>query len=149
MTFDLDNKLQSRPVQPGQILMEIAEPTGRQILELDMPEKKMGHIDDYMRKIREKDPDAPLKVNFVMTVDSTRTFTGTVIEEHDRAENRGEDGTTVQLKASIDDPDSLPQSKRAGASVAAKVYCGKRALGYVLFNEAVSYLEKTVFFWFK
>lgn len=149
MTFDLDNKLQSRPVQPGQILMEIAEPTGRQILELDMPEKKMGHIDDYMRKIREKDPEAPLKVNFVMTVDSTRTFTGTVIEEHDRAENRGEDGTTVQLKASIDDPDSLPQSKRAGASVAAKVYCGKRALGYVLFNEAVAYLEKTVFFWFK
>ena len=55
----------------------------------------------------------------------------------------------MQLKASIDDPDALPKSKRAGASVAAKVYCGKKPLGYVLFNEAVAYLQKTVFFWFK
>ncbi len=145
MTFDLANKLQSRPVQPGQILMEIAEPDGPLILELDMPEKKMGHINDYMRETENEH----LKVTFVMTVDSTKTFEGTIYEVHDRAENRGEEGTTVQLKATIDRPDTLPTSKRAGASVSAKVYCGKRALGYVLFNEAVAYLQKTVFFWFK
>ena len=149
MTFDLVNKLQSRPVQPDQILMEIAEPEGKLVLELDMPEKKMGHIDNYMKKIRASEPDAKMKVQFVMTVDPTRTFSGTVIEEHDRAENRGEEGTTVEMRAEIDRPEDLPESKRAGAGVSAKVYCGKRALGYVLFNEAVAYLQKTVFFWFK
>jgi len=149
MTFDLVNKLQSRPVQPGQILMEIAEPDGKLILELDMPEKRMGHIDEYLRKIKSQDPDAKMKVTFVMMVDSTQKFTGTVIEEHDRAENRGEDGTTVQLRASIDNPEKLPDSRRAGAGVSAKIYCGKKPWGYVLFNEAVAYLQKTVFFWFK
>lgn len=149
MTFDLVNKLQSRPVQAGQVLMEIAEPEGKLILELNMPEKKMGHIDTYMKKLREKDTAAEMIVHFVMTVDSTKNFTGRVIEEHDRAENRGDEGTTVELKASIDNPEELPKSKRAGAGVSAKIYCGKKPLGYVLFNEAWAFLQKSVFFWFK
>ncbi len=149
MTFDLVNKLQSRPVRPGQILMEIAEPDGNFLLELDMPEKRMGHVNHYMKELKAQDPDAKMKVQFVMTVDSTKHFTGNVIEEHDRAENRGEQETTVELKASIDNPENLPDSKRAGAGVSVKVYCGKKPLGYVLFYELVSYLQKTVFFWFK
>ncbi|MDO4587155.1 MAG: hypothetical protein Q4C95_07650 [Planctomycetia bacterium] len=149
MTFDLVNKLQSRPVQRGVSLMEIAEPQGKLILELDMPEKNMGYIDEYLKKIKEKDPNSKLKVHFVMMVDSTQTYTGKVIEEHDRAENRGTQETTVRIRANIDDPDQLPPSKRAGAGVSAKIYCGKRALGFVLFHEVVSYLQKTVFFWFQ
>ena len=53
------------------------------------------------------------------------------------------------MKAKIDDPESLPESKRAGAAVSAKIYCGKRSLGYVIFNEAIAYLQRTVFFGFK
>ncbi|MDO5580315.1 MAG: hypothetical protein Q4G69_04220 [Planctomycetia bacterium] len=149
MTFDLANKLQSRPVQPGQILMEIAEPQGNFLLELDVPEKRMGHVNRYLREQRKIDPNAQLVVDFVMTVDSTKNFTGKVIDEHDRAENKGENETTVQLKAHIDHPETLPESKRAGAGVSAKIYCGRRPLGYVLFHELISYLQKTVFFWFK
>ena len=149
MTFDLVNRLRSRPVQKGQCLLEIAEPEGNLILELAMPEKKMGHITNYLKKVREKDPDAELPLTFVMTVDSTKNFTGKVIEIHDRASNRGEEGTVVELRATIDNPESLPSSRRAGAEVSAKVYCGKKPLGYVIFNEAVAYLQKTVFFWFK
>lgn len=149
MTFDLANKLQSRPVQPGQILMEIAEPNGDFILELDMPEKRMGYVNSYLRKLADKKGEGEqLKVDFVMTVDSTKDFTGKVYEIHDRAENRGTEETTVELKVAIDNPENLPDSKRAGASVSAKVYCGKRPLGFVLFHEVVAYLQKTVFFWF-
>ncbi|MDO5554022.1 MAG: hypothetical protein Q4G68_09680 [Planctomycetia bacterium] len=147
MTFDLNNKLQSRPVQPGQILMEIAEPDGTMILELDMPEKRMGYLVEHARKLREKDLGAQLSVDFVMMVDSTRHFSGKVIESHDRAENRGEGGTTVRLKASIDNPDDLPDSKRAGAGVSAKISCGRKPLGFVLFHEIISYFQKTVLFW--
>ncbi len=149
MTFDLANKLQSRPVQPGQILMEIAEPNGDFVLDLDMPEKRMGYVNSYLRKLKDEQGEGSrLKVEFVMTVDSTKNFTGQIFEIHDRAENRGTEETTVELKAAIDNPDDLPESKRAGASVSAKVYCGKRPLGYVLFHELVAYLQKTVFFWF-
>ncbi len=149
MTFDLENKLRSRPVQPGQILMEIARPEDGLLLELQMPEKRMGHIDDYRDAIRKNDPDAQLKARFVMTVDPSKNYDATVVEEHDRAENRGTEETTVMIRALIDDPESLPDGTRAGAGVSAKVYCGKRPLGYVCFNELVAFLQKTVFFWFE
>ena len=86
MTFQLENTLKSRPVQPGQILMEIAQPEGELQLELLMPEKYMGHIEDYKRRLSD---DEPLKVKFVMTVDPSNSYDATVAEEHDRAENRG------------------------------------------------------------
>lgn len=149
MTFQLENTLMSRPVQPGQILMEIAQPDGELQLELQMPEKRMGHIEDYRRKIREKDENAPLKVKFVMTVDPSNSYEATVTEKHDRAENRGTEETTVQILASIDDKEQLPEAASAGMGVSAKIYCGKRSLGFVLFNELVAFLQKTVFFWFQ
>ncbi len=149
MTFDLENKLRSRPVQPGQILMEIARPEDGLLLELQMPEKRMGYVDDYRDLIRAEDPDAKLKARFVMTVDPSKNYDATVVEEHDRAENRGTEETTVMIRALIDDPESLPDGTRAGAGVSAKVYCGKRPLGFVCFNELVAFLQKTVFFWFE
>ncbi|MBR5243640.1 MAG: HlyD family efflux transporter periplasmic adaptor subunit [Thermoguttaceae bacterium] len=149
MTFDLENKLRSRPVQPGQILLEVAKPEEGLILELQMPEKRMGHIDGYFRKLRENDPEAALTAKFVMMVDPSKNYGATVVEEHDRAENRGTEETTVQMRAEIDDPESLPEGTRAGAGVSAKVYCGKRPLGYVCFNELVAFLQKTVLFWFE
>ena len=149
MTFDLTDRLRSRPVQKGQCLLEVAQPEGNLILELDMPEKKMGHVSEYLKKLKAEDPNAELDVTFVMTVDSTKKFKGKVYEIHDRAGNKGDEGTVVEMKAKIDDPEALPESKRAGAAVRAKIYCGKRALGYVIFNEAIAYLQRTVFFWFK
>jgi multidrug efflux pump subunit AcrA (membrane-fusion protein) len=149
MTFDLSDRLRSRPVQKGQCLLEVAQPEGNLILELDMPEKKMGHVSEYLKKLQAEDPDAELDVSFVMTVDSTKSFKGKIYEIHDRAGNKGDKGTVVEMKAKIDNPETLPESKRAGAAVSAKIYCGKKSLGYVLFNEAIAYLQKTVFFWFK
>ena len=149
MTFQLENTLKNRPVQPGQILMEIAEPTGELQLELQMPEKYMGHIEDYKRKMVEKDPDYKLGVKFVMTVDPSNSYDATVIEEHDRAENREGEETTVQIIADVDDETALPEAASAGMGVTAKIYCGKRSLGYVCFNELVAFLQRTVFFWFQ
>lgn len=149
MTFDLENKLRNRPVQPGQILLEVARPEDGLLLELQMPEKRMGHIDDYRNYLRASDPGARLTARFVMTVDPSKNYDATVIEEHDRAENRGTEETTVLIRAFIDESNALPVGTRAGAGVSAKVYCGKRALGYVCFNEVVAFLQKTVFFWFE
>ena len=106
-------------------------------------------VDDYRDLIRAEDPDAKLKARFVMTVDPSKNYDATVVEEHDRAENRGTEETTVMIRALIDDPESLPDGTRAGAGVSAKVYCGKRPLGFVCFNELVAFLQKTVFFWFE
>ncbi len=160
MTFDLLNKLEGRPVQPGQILMEIARPEDGLQLELNMPEKRMGKLVDYRRaqdELIEKNRKEGgedlvgfnMKAKFVMMVDPSKNYDATLREEHNRAENRGTEETTVQIIASIDDPGALPEGTRAGAGVSAKVYCGKRSLGYVCFNEMIAFLQKTVFFWFE
>ena len=45
VTWDLRNRLPNgRPVQRGQVLMRVADPSGPWQLELHMPENRMGHV---------------------------------------------------------------------------------------------------------
>ena len=44
ITWDLRNRLVHRPVQRGQVLLRVADPSGPWQLELKMPEKRMGHL---------------------------------------------------------------------------------------------------------
>ncbi len=58
VTWDLHNRLVSRPVQRGQALLRVADPSGDWQLELNLPENHMGHVADYQRtlynRLREK-----------------------------------------------------------------------------------------------
>jgi len=44
ITWDLRNRLIHRPVQRGQVLLRVADPSGPWQLELKMPEKRMGYL---------------------------------------------------------------------------------------------------------
>lgn len=44
VTWDLENRLIRRPVQRGQVLLGVADPTGPWQLELRVPEDRVGHI---------------------------------------------------------------------------------------------------------
>lgn len=54
ITWDVRNRLIYRPVQRGQILMRVADPTGEWQLELRMPENRMGPIVEYQKKMYAK-----------------------------------------------------------------------------------------------
>ena len=54
VTWDLRNRLISRPVQRGQVLMRVADPAGPWHLELHMPENRMGHVAQMQQEIYEK-----------------------------------------------------------------------------------------------
>lgn len=162
ITLDVKEKLtEKRPVSRMQALMEVADLKGPWQLEVAMPEKRMGHIVNHWNKLRETDPNARLRVEFVMATDPDVKYYGTVMEGgiHDRAEVRSDQGSaaaassslnTVLIKVALDDdPAKRPPSLRPGSGCLAKVDCGERPLGYVLFHEAIAFVQKNVFFrWF-
>ncbi len=55
VTWDLRNRLPNgRPVQRGQVLMRVADPSGTWQLELHMPENRMGHIAEAQKELYAK-----------------------------------------------------------------------------------------------
>ncbi|MDR1924613.1 MAG: HlyD family efflux transporter periplasmic adaptor subunit [Planctomycetaceae bacterium] len=161
VTWDVKRRLSNkRPVSRMQYLMEIADETGEWQLELAMPEKRMGYILEHQKNLRKNDPNAKLRVEFIMATDPNKKYYGTVIENgiHDRAEVRSDTGSAaaassslniVLIKVALDDQDALPASIRPGAECSARVDCGKKPLGYVLLYEVIAFVQKNVLFrWF-
>ena len=156
VSWDIKQRLtEKRPISRMQYVMEVADLDGSWQLELSMPEKRMGNIADYRKQQLEKDPNFKLRVEFVMADKPAEKFYGTVSAIHDRAEVRSDLGSagqnnsglnTVLIKVALDDADSLPSSLNPGAECSAKIECGTKPLGYVLFYEAIAFVQKNVLF---
>lgn len=153
VTWDLKNRLERRPVQRGQILLRVADPTKSWQIELRMPENRLGHIVDAQRALDEASraagaPAEPLRVEYQLATDPGTTYEGTVREIHLGAELRGEEGNTVLIKVAVP-PETLERLRphlRPGAGVTAKVHCGRRPLGYVLFHDLIAFIESRIIF---
>ncbi len=83
-------------------------------------------------------------MKFILATDPGESFEGVVKEIHHRAEVRGEDGNTVLIKVAIDKSE-LPQL-RPGASVVAKLHCGRRGVGYVWFHDLIEFVQAKILF---
>jgi len=139
-TWDVDVLLRGRPVRTGQVLLNVANAKGPWELELQMPEDRMGYLSIARADIR---PD--LDVTFHLATDPSRQYKGKIREVHLTAEVHGEEGNTVLVKVEIDQK-HLPQPLRPGADVSAKVHCGHRALGFVMFHDLINWFRKNVLF---
>jgi len=151
VTWDLNNLLKNRPVQRGQVLMRVADLNGPWRLELHMPENRMGHIVQWRNRLKQDDPAKDLKVEYILAIDPSTTREGTVQDIHGSADVRGEEVNIVLIKVNID-TDKLRSEVtaiRPGASVTGKVDCGRCAIGYVWFHDAIDYVRSRIIFpWF-
>ena len=148
---------EKKPISRMQYVMEIADLDGPWQLELLMPEKRMGYIMEHRNRLPEGEP---LPVDFVFAGRPSERFYGTVSEIHDRAEVRSDSGSTpaggagginaVAIKVKLDSQTSLPSDlRRTGSECEARIDCGKKPLGYVIFYELIVYVQKNVLFrWF-
>ncbi|MEX0675989.1 MAG: HlyD family efflux transporter periplasmic adaptor subunit [Pirellulales bacterium] len=128
-----------RPVKIGDILMTVVEPRGNWELELQMPEDRMGFINDAQAELGPN-----LEVEYITATNPGEKHPGTVKEIQRSAEVHGEEGNTVLIQVAIDKndvPDRLP-----GADVTAQVYCGRAAIGYVWFHDLVSFVQSKILF---
>ena len=145
VTWDVQNLLERRPVQRGQVVMQVADTAGPWQLELQMPEDRMGYIVQAQDEFGED-----LPVTFILATEPGVEHEGTIKEIHYSAEVHGEEGSTVQIKVDIEgvfDQEQLSKL-RPGAEVTAKVYCGRRSVGYVLFHDVLAFVQSRILFRF-
>ncbi|NLE38670.1 MAG: HlyD family efflux transporter periplasmic adaptor subunit [Pirellulaceae bacterium] len=150
LTWDLEYLLEERPVQRGQQLMEVADIEGPWQVELLVPDDRMGQIILAQNRLRERGEDDALPVTFFLWTETGMKYKGKIKEVAASAEVRGEKGNTVLMK--VDISDAIDRDKlvnlRPGAEVKAKIYCGHRAVGYVLFHDVWAWIQSRVLFRF-
>lgn len=140
VTWNVADTLLHRPVQKGQLLMTIVDPSGDWELELFMPERRIGHV----ARAAAKCPRG-LPVTFMLASHPDRFFAGRVVEIQRSAETHEELGHAVRIRVAIR-KDDLPEL-RSETSVTARVHCGRRAAGFVLFHDLIETLQSKVLFW--
>ncbi|MEC7679208.1 MAG: biotin/lipoyl-binding protein [Planctomycetota bacterium] len=146
VSWDVEKTLHSRPIITGQVLVEIADLNQPLVLEVELPEKREGHLDRYIRDqslqkddqlevsyILATDPDVPLEAKLALDSVSMRADAD---EEH---------GAIIKMRA-IPAQDTLRELQpRPGAKVIAKIYCGRRSSGFVFFHEIYEWCCKFFF----
>ena len=128
--------------------MEVADPTKEWELEVEMPEKRMGHLAKAKTEADAK--GEKLRVTFFLATNPAQEFQGTVEEVERSAEVRGESGNTVLIRVSFDQEElrNAIADPKIGAGATAKVDCGKRSIGYVWFHDVVDFIRAKILFRF-
>ena len=145
LSWDVEKSLLHRPVERGQVLMAVADttPGAEWELELDMPERRIGHVQRAQSDLKKPD----LEVSYILATDPGHEHRGTVKSIHETTQIHEQEGHTVRVKVSLDDKD-LPGEMRPGASVVANVRAGRASIAYAKLHEAIEYVQKLWFTWF-
>ena len=113
-------------MQRGQALLTVADLEGPWELELHVPDHRAGHV-GRARSLR-----AELAVTFALAADPGKEYHGTSRTWCWPRTRRGERSTvlvTVEF-----DRDEV-QGLRPGATVLARIHCGRRSMGYVWLHD--------------
>jgi multidrug resistance efflux pump len=185
ITWKPKERLMGRPVQRDQVLLTVAKTDGPWVVELHMPDDKIGYIrraeielheqieaklrqavgedlkkvqaelrglseDERLKRLRDLtgDPgiDDRLPASFMLYSDPASTYYGHVRDIDKNAEPRPEEGVTVLIRVAFDKGELQEEHLQQGTSLTAKVACGRRSLGYVLFHDLAAWVRKT---WFR
>jgi multidrug efflux pump subunit AcrA (membrane-fusion protein) len=144
VTWQVRDLLLLRPVEKGQVLMSVADKTGPWELEIKMPDDRLGHVNRAAAEAKAAGKE--LIVDYILATDPGTRHRGSVKEIHEQAEVRGDEGNTVLVRVTIDPSRHEKEELGAGASVTARVACGKRSLGYVWFHDVLSFIQTQVLF---
>ena len=140
VTWDVERLLMNRTVDPSQVLLTVADLSKDWELELNMPERRSGHLD----RARDELGTEGLGVRYVVATDPKKEFTGNIAEINNRTDLHDEEGQVVKVQVEIETSDLV--DPRPGAAVTAKVHCGRRALGYCWFHEMWEWVELNLLF---
>jgi hypothetical protein len=144
VTWNVEERLQGRPVKGGEQVLEVADPRSKWELEVTMPESRMGHI----ARAANDAPGEKLPVTFFLALNPKEKLQGKVEETHRSAEVRGEEGNTVLIRVSLnqDELRNVIAEPKIGATATAKIHCGRRAIGYVWFHDLIDFVRSKILF---
>ena len=128
----------------GEVLQQPTYEEARAKLDEVLRDLSDADLATRLRNLPKELLDDQLTVSYILATEpSTRRY-GRVTEIHRTPKFRGDEGNTVLIKVAIDKSE-LPDL-RPGAGVTAKVDCGKRSLGYVLFQDVIAFIQSRILF---
>jgi multidrug efflux pump subunit AcrA (membrane-fusion protein) len=139
LTWNVKQTLDARPVQRGQVLATVADPGGPWVLELRVPDDQIGYVLAAQRQL-----GPHLGVSFILATDPAATHQGRIEKTAMDAQNLDGQEATVLVTVQID-REQLPPP-RPGATVAAKIHCGRRPLAYVWFHDLIEAVRSRLMF---
>lgn len=139
-TFRVDELLRLRPVRRGELLLQVMDPKQGWRMELDVPENRLGHMLEAQRV----SGNEKLPVRYVLATGTEETWDGELDSLGSRSMVSEKEGAVIPVFATPGTP--FPKNPQIGAEVTAKINCGKKPLGYVLFGDVIEFVRKRLWF---
>ncbi|MBX3443741.1 MAG: HlyD family efflux transporter periplasmic adaptor subunit [Planctomyces sp.] len=141
-TWQPERQLLNRPVNAGNLLLQIIEPEGAWTMELNVPESAAGYV---LEAWRTRPEGSRLRVDYILATDPERRYRGWLSEISPRTEIQG-DKHAVLMNV-VPDPDD-PPPLRDGAEVRGRILCGERPMGYIALREIIEFGHSRILFLF-
>jgi multidrug efflux pump subunit AcrA (membrane-fusion protein) len=142
MTWEVKKRLKNRSVGVEGQLMEIANVDGKWILELDLPDRKVGH---FMKRWSDaKANDESVDVEFILAAEPGVTHVGQVMTVGTSTQINAANEHHLRIRVDIDIESIDVRKSRSGVS--AKIDCGKASLGYAWFHPVKEFFQAKVLF---
>jgi multidrug efflux pump subunit AcrA (membrane-fusion protein) len=145
VTFDVREQLLGKTVKPGDALLRVARVQGTWEIELYIPEANVGHVREGLRH----SPDGTVPVDVLLNSQPDRIRKAVLARDGLGGESVVRNGVVVvPARVRIVDPELLAQLETmpVGVELRAKIDCGNRALGYVLFCDLMEFFFEHVWF---
>ncbi|TWT98926.1 efflux RND transporter periplasmic adaptor subunit [Neorhodopirellula pilleata] len=143
VSWEVEKMLLNRPISTGQVLMEIADLSKPMYVEIEMPEKREGHLDEFIKETSTNE----LEVTFILASDPDQPLPGKLPVENIslRAEPSEEHGSVIKMRVYPDQAELQKLSPSPGTKLTADVKVGRRASGFVLLHEVYEWFAKFIF----
>jgi multidrug efflux pump subunit AcrA (membrane-fusion protein) len=138
LTWETADRLESRPVRRGQRLLTVAQPDGDWLVELFVPDRRIGHV------LKARDATKELKLDYLIATDPAVTYHETV--DSIALSTEPHDGTDASVKVTARISKADLGDLRPGSTVVGKIQCGRRPIGYVWFHDLFESFRTHVLF---
>ena len=135
--------LLGRPVEKGQALMTIVDPETTWQVELEVPERRMGHL---IKRLQQND-ESPT-VEFTLASFPGRRFVGKLKSVDLKMEVYSDAGNSALALVEFDNEQVPIGLLRSGTRASANIHCGTESIGYVWFHEFFETVQATYMKWF-
>ena len=134
LTWNLKQLLEARPVQRGQTLLTVADLDGPWVAELHLADNRAGHVLAAQQDLRRD-----LQVSFALSAEPGTVYEGRVADAALSTELDEETGPTILVTVDFDR--TVVAGLRPGATVIARIHCGRRAIGYVWLHDLFEFVQ--------
>ena len=139
ITWSVRETLAARPVNRGQLLMTVADLNGPWVVELMLPDRRVGHLLTAQER-----SGSELAVSFILASDPNQQIEGRIKDVAASTKLDEDHGQSVLVTVSFNSEDV--EFLRPGAGVTARIHCGRRPLSYVWLHDLFEFVQSKILF---